>query len=216
MKNRAPFVVRIQFEIAEELFGNDIARIKSLQIRSWPNANLRHHPRKLRCVARAVRHRTCHWINNDVLRAGVVLSRVGVLDAENVARAFDYRVLEPSASSQKWPVPPPRELDTLQHAVNALVRAPRRGPKAVEGFECFISAGFCQRWRGQPLRLDCQSELGGGVLERIVGGVMGAELRIEVTENSDANCVGHAAILNGVTRNQTPARVRRLVTRGQV
>lgn len=40
-----------------------------------------------------------------------------------------------------------------------------------------------------------QLEFGGGMLERIVGGVMRAKFRIEIAENTDADGISHPDIV---------------------
>jgi hypothetical protein len=51
------------------------------------------------------------------------------------------------------------------------------------------------------------------VLQGIVGGVVGAEFRVEVADNSDADSVGHGAILIEPCVPDVPAWVRSMVRR---
>src|SRR6202035_769356 len=67
-----PFVFWIDFEVAEELFSDAVLPVKRLQIRSWAKANFGNQAGELGRILLAVRHRTSHGINNDVLRAGIV------------------------------------------------------------------------------------------------------------------------------------------------
>ncbi len=47
------------------------------------------------------------------------------------------------------------------------------------------------------MRLDRQVQLGGGVLQRVVGGVMRGKIRVEVTENSNTDGIAHRSYCNG-------------------
>ena len=83
------------------------------------------------------------------------------------------------------------ELDAFEHAVEALVGAARRGPQSIEGIEGGGGARLEQRRRWKPGRLYFELELPSGVLERIVGRVMGTEFGIEIAENPDPDGFGH-------------------------
>jgi len=54
---------------------------------------------------------------------------------------------------------------------------------------------FEDRGRGNPLRLQLQLELGGRMLQRIVGGVMGTNFGVKVAQNPNADGVVHGVIL---------------------
>jgi hypothetical protein len=83
------------------------------------------------------------------------------------------------------------ELDAFEHAIEALVGAARRGPQSIEGIEGGGVAGLEQTRRWKPGRLYFELELPSGVLERIVGRVMGPEFGIEIAENSDPDGFSH-------------------------
>src|ERR1700738_4604 len=67
--------------------------------------------------------------------------------------------------------------------------------------------GGGERGCGQPLGFNFESQLAGGVLDGIGGGVVRTKFGIEVSQNSNANGVGHAGIvLEGITLNGRIAR----------
>ena len=83
------------------------------------------------------------------------------------------------------------KLDAFEHAVETLVGAAGRGPKAIEGIEGGGGSGLEERGGRKPGRFHLDLELASRVLQRIVGGVMGAEFGIEVAENTDAEGFAH-------------------------
>jgi len=133
----APLVVWVDFEVAEEFFGRSlyILAIKRLQVRAGTQTNFGTRSRKLRRIPLAIGNSTRNGMNNDVLGSGLVLGAVRVWDAQHVAGAFDQRILEPAAGSEKRPVTGARELDALEHAIETPVRAAGRGPQAVAAFK---------------------------------------------------------------------------------
>src|SRR5271154_3149259 len=137
-----PFVIWVDFEIAKELFGCRILPIERLQVRSWAQTDFGNHAGKLGSVFLALRDRACHRINDDVLRPGIVLGSVRIFDAYDVAGALDERVLKASAGAKERPVAAPRELDSLQHAIKALVGTARRGPDSIKAFQQLLSLRF--------------------------------------------------------------------------
>src|ERR1035441_145757 len=151
-----PFKVRIDFEVAEVLFGRGLfsLSVKRLQVGAGTQANLRDRAGYLRGVALAIGHGTGDRIDDDVLRAGIVLGAVGVWDVEDVAGEFDEGVLESSAGAEERPVAAAGELDPFEHAVETLEGAAGRGPQTVETFERFFGCVSRERRSGQPLGLD--------------------------------------------------------------
>src|SRR5208337_1312663 len=143
----------------------------------------------------AIGHGAGHGIDHDIFRSGIIFGGVGVGDAEDVAGEFDEGVLKASAGAEKGPVAAAGELDALEHAVEAFVGAAGRGPEAVERFEDCFRVGSSQGWGGDPFGVDGVAQFVGGVLERIGGGVVGTECRIEVTKDSDADSVTHVVIV---------------------
>src|SRR5215469_11920895 len=141
--HRHPFEVRVDLEVAEEFFGHGllILAVKRLQIGAGAQANFGNRAGELGSVALAAGNGAGHRVNHDVVRSRVVFSGVGVLDVEHVACEFDKGVLEPATGAEKRPVPPPRELDSLQHAVETFVRTAGRSPDAVEALELFFRFG---------------------------------------------------------------------------
>src|ERR1700730_3502445 len=150
----------------------------------------------------AIGHGAGDRIDNDVFRSGIVLGGVSVSDADDVAGELDEGILESAAGGEQRPVAAAGELDALEHAIKALVRAAGRGPQGVETFKNFISVEGGERGGGQPLGFNFESQLAGGVLDGIGGGVVRTKFGIEVSQNSNANGVGHAGIvLEGIEVN---------------
>src|SRR4030088_630417 len=98
----APFVVRIDFEVAEELLGGSffVLAIERLQVGAGTEPDFGNRTGKFGSVAFAVGHGTGYGIDDNIFRAGIVFSAVGVFDVENVARELDERVLESAAGSE--------------------------------------------------------------------------------------------------------------------
>lgn len=193
--NRSPFEVGVDFEIAEKFFFDHIFSVEALEVGAGAESNLGDHSGQFRRVLFAVRHGATDGIDDNVLRAGIIFGGIGVLETDDVARAFDEGVLKSAAGSEEWPVAGARELNAGQHAVEALVGAAGRGPKTVEGFQALGGVRFEERGRGQPFGLRFDFQLAGGVLNRIIGRMMGSELCVEVPENADSNGVAHGGIL---------------------
>src|SRR5207248_618479 len=97
--------------------------------------------------------------------------------------------------AQKRPIASARKLDTFQHPVKAFVRTARRGPNSVKALQHFLSIRFKDGRSRNPSRFHRHIEGRRGVLQRLVSSMMGAELRIEVAQDSDADRVAHRAIL---------------------
>ena len=192
-----PFVLGIDFEVAEEFFGDYffVFAVKRLQVRARAKADLWDFAGELGRVAFASGDGAGYGIDDDVFRSGIVFGGVGVLDAEDVAGEFDESVLEAAAGAEKRPVTAAGELDAFEHAVKTFVGTAGRGPESIETAEDFVGGRGGQGWGGYPLGLDGQIELVGGMLQGIGGGVVGREFRIEVTEDSDANGVTHVVIV---------------------
>src|SRR5579864_743060 len=199
-----PFEFRINLEVAEEFFGDGIfvLAVERLQVRARAETNLRNRARKFGGVAFAVGNGAGDRINEDVLRSGIVFGGVGVFDVEDVARELDEGILESATGAEERPVAAARELDAFEHSVETFVWAARRGPKAVEAFELLFCLWRSKRGCRQPLAFHFYVELVGRVLQRIVDGVMRAEIGIEITQNSDADGVAHGLIvLEGTWRS---------------
>src|SRR5438034_7347594 len=64
--HRRPFVFRIDFEVAEELFDNDVLCVKRMQIRTRAQTNFRNRAGQFGGVVPSIGHGTSHRINNDV------------------------------------------------------------------------------------------------------------------------------------------------------
>ncbi len=108
--------------------------------------------------------------------------------------------MKASAGSKKRPVAFPGEFDSLQHAFKTPVGAARRRPQTVEAFQHFRGIGLEQGGRGNPLRLNNQIQLGCGVLQRVVSGVMRGVFGVKVAQNADANRLVHPVILVDIIR----------------
>ncbi len=109
----------------------------------------------------------------------------------------------PRAGAEERPVAAAGELDPFEHAVETLEGAAGRGPQAVETFERLFGCVSRERRSGQPLGLDRHVEFVGGVLQGIRGGVVRAEIRVEVAQDSDANGVTHGLIVLEAQRRVT-------------
>ena len=138
-----PFIFGIDFEVAEEFFGDDFfsLAIKRLQVGARAQANLGDFAGEFRGVTFAAGHGAGYGIDDDVFGCGIVLGGVGVFNAEDVAGELDEGVLKASAGAEIRPVAAAGELDAFEHAVETLVGTARRGPEAVEAFEKFFRAG---------------------------------------------------------------------------
>jgi len=159
-----PFVVGIDFEIAKKLLRGGVLRVERLKVRSWPQADFGNRARQFGRVFLPVRNGAGHWVNNNIFGARIVLSRVRILDAQHIAGALDERVLKTSTSAEKRPVATAREFDPFQHAVETLVGTAGRGPDSVQAFQHFLgirgeNGGSCD-----PLRIEIDLQLGGGML----------------------------------------------------
>ena len=189
-----PFEIGIDFEVAEEFFRDSffVFAVVRLQIGAGAEANFRHGAGEFRGVSLAIGHRARDRVDDDVLGSGIVFGGVGVGDVEHVAGELNEGVLKSSAGAEEGPVAAAGELDALQHSVDTLVGAARRGPDAVEGLEGLLGVGFREGGGRQPLAFDLHVELAGGVLQGVVGGVMRAEFLVEVAENGYAYRVAHA------------------------
>ena len=203
-----PFIFGIDFEVAEELFGRSLLvfSVERLQVRARAQANFRNRARELRGIALAVGDGARHGINDDVLRAGIILGAVGVFDVENVAGEFEESILESATGAEEGPIAAARELDAFEHAVETLVGAAGRGPQAVETLQRLFGGGGGERRRRQPLGFDLHVELAGGVLQRVVGGVVRAEVGIKVAQDSDADRVAHGLIVLEATLRASAQR----------
>jgi hypothetical protein len=143
--HRRPLKLRVNLEIAEEFFRYSLLvfAIKRLQIRPRAKANFRNRTRKFGRVALAIRNRTGHGVNDDVLRSGIIFCGIRVGDVEYVAGEFDEGVLKSAAGAKKRPIPATGELNAVEHPFETLVGTARRGPKTVETLQRFFSA-FCR------------------------------------------------------------------------
>src|ERR1039458_652276 len=94
-----------------------------------------------------VRNSAGNGVDDDVLPVRIFLGGGGIGNAEYVAGALDQCVLEASEGPQKGPVVDARKLNSLEHAIEALVRTSRRGPKTVERIEMREATRFEQRRR---------------------------------------------------------------------
>src|SRR6202165_2260632 len=186
-----PLELRIHLVVAEEFFLDHFFSVIRREIRSGTEVDLFNFAGELGRLRIFGRNGTGDGINDDVLGLRVLFGGGRVVDAEHVPCALDERVLEDSAGAEEWPVVDARELDAFEHAVETFVGAARRGPQTIEGIEGGDGSRFEQRRRRKPGRFYFQLELPGGVLKRIVGRVMGAELGIEVAENPDPDGFAH-------------------------
>src|ERR1700693_5712672 len=186
-----PFEFRIHLVVAEEFFLDRFFSVIRREVRPGTEADLFNFAGELGRLRIAVRDGAGDGIDDDVLGVRVFFGGGGVADAEHVPGALYERVLKASAGAEKWPVVDAGELDAFKHAVEAFVRAARRGPQTIEGIEGGDGSRFEQRRRRKPGRFYCELELPRGVLKRIVGRVMGAELGIEVAENPDPDGFAH-------------------------
>ncbi len=59
----------------------------------------------------------------------------GIFDAKHVASTLDQRILEACASAEIRAIMNARELDTFEHAIEALKRAACRTPETIESIE---------------------------------------------------------------------------------
>src|SRR5437667_9652149 len=64
--HRRPFVYRIDFKVAEELFGNDILSVERVQIRARSQTNFRNPAGQFGGVVPSIGHGTSQRINNYV------------------------------------------------------------------------------------------------------------------------------------------------------
>ena len=211
----APFVVGIDFEVAEEFFGHDflVFAVERLQVGPGTEANLWYFAGQLRCVTFAPGDGAGHGVDDDILRAGIVFGAVGIGDAENVAGKLDQGVLKTSACTEKRPIAVAGEFDASKHALETLVGTAGRSPEAVKAFEDFFCALGDERRRRYPFRFKLQLHFFGSVLQGLGGGVVGTEIRIEVTEDSDANRIAHWVIVLERATVNFGEEVRRLVRR---
>src|SRR5437588_12515561 len=132
--NRA-FKLRIHFVIAKEFFSDYILLVKRMQIRSWPDANFRDLAGKFWRILCPVGDRAGHRRNHDVLRIRIILRRIRVLHAQDIARTLYQSVLKSPSCAYERPVATAGEFDPPQHSVEAFIGTPWPGPKPVERSE---------------------------------------------------------------------------------
>src|SRR3954468_17018233 len=132
-----PFKLGIDFEVAEEFFGDDffLLPVEGLEVGAGAEANLGDGAGEFGRVAVAVGDGAGDGVDDDVLRSGIVFGGVGVGDVEHVAGEFDEGVLKSAAGAEEGPVAAAGELDAFEHAVKTFVGTAGRSPEPVEGFE---------------------------------------------------------------------------------
>src|SRR6202163_85433 len=190
-----PFVVGIDFEVAEELFGDRILRIVRLQVGTRPQANFRNRTGKLGRTLGAIGYGAGHRVDDDVFRTGIILGAVRILDSEHIADTFDQSILKAAAGAEEGPVTPAGEFNAFQHAIKTFIRTAWRRPNSVETLQ-FLFCARLQEARGcDPLAFDGQIQLGGGMLERLLDSRKSRRLGIVIPENSYADGIAHLAIL---------------------
>jgi len=150
----SPFIVGIDFEVAEEFFGDRVLRIERLQVRAGAQANFRDRAYELGGALCAIRDGASDRIDDDVLRSGIVLGAIGIFDPQDVADALDERVLKAAAGSEEGPVAPAGEFDALQHAVKTFVGTAWRCPESVKALQSFLCVGLEDARSCDPLRFD--------------------------------------------------------------
>src|ERR1700724_3552693 len=104
--HRRPFKIRIDFKVAEKLFGGGLLvfAVKRLQVGAGTQANVGDRSGELGSLVFAVWNGAGYRIDDNVLRPGIVLGAVGVLNVEYVAGELDKGVLESAAGSEERPV----------------------------------------------------------------------------------------------------------------
>src|SRR5579864_6431657 len=145
-----PFVIRINFEVAEEFFGGGVLHIERLEVGAWAQTDFGDQAGESGGVFLAVGDGACDGVDDDVLGAGIVLGAVGILDAEHVAGTLDESVLKASAGAEKRPVTAAGEFDSLEHAVEALVGTAGGGPDSVQAFEQVLGVRGENGWSRDP------------------------------------------------------------------
>src|SRR5271154_2674982 len=80
-----PFVLGVDFEVAEELFGYDffVLAVERLQVGAGAKADFGHLAGELWRIAFDASDGAGYRVDHDVLRSGVILGAVGVGDAED-------------------------------------------------------------------------------------------------------------------------------------
>ena len=120
----------------------------------------------------------------------VILSVLRVGEAEHAPGILDHDVLEPAARADKGPAFLPSEADCVQRADETLIRAARGTPERIEPLHCL--GGLLLKGRSrQPLHLHSDACGSSGVRERLVGGGVRAEARVEVADDADAGGLSH-------------------------
>src|SRR5437660_5645565 len=120
-----PFKLWISLVITEELLSDNVFLVEGMKVRPWPDADFRDRPAQLWCVRRGSWNGAGDGRNHNVLRPGIVFSRIGILDSHDVSRTLYQSVLKAPSSTDEGPVTAAGEFNSAQHAVEAFVRTGR-------------------------------------------------------------------------------------------
>jgi hypothetical protein len=115
----------------------------------------------------------------------VVLRVRGVLEAEHVARVLEHHVLEAAARSEGRHAALAAVAQRAQRAAEASVRAAGRAQQRVGGVEVADRVGRV------PAHVGLDAQLGRRVAQRVVGGDVRRERRVELADHRDVEMRGH-------------------------
>src|SRR5207237_5613201 len=144
------FTLVIYVVITEELLSDNVFLVEGMKVRPWPDADFRDRPAQLWCIRRGSWNGAGDGRNHNVLRPGIVFSRIGILDPHDVSRTLYQSVLKAPSSTDEGPVTTAGEFNSTQHAVEAFVRTGRRGPESVESLEFLLKIGTKKRVGWEP------------------------------------------------------------------
>jgi hypothetical protein len=156
-----------------------------------------------RRFARGTRQRARNRSDYKIVRRRLILRRIGVVNSQYVARILYQSILATASSSRERHLTRARKLDSVEHAVETLVRAGGRGPQRVEPVQDFIAPVAIERGRRNPSDVNIDAEPLRRFLRSRLHGDVGDEARIEIANDADFD--GRHSIS---VANATPATTR--------
>src|SRR6266404_1759162 len=129
-----PLEFRIHLVVTEKFLCDDVFLVERMKIGSRTDANFWNWTGQLWLSRCAVGNGTCHGMDDNVLRSGIILCRIGVFNVHHISRTLYQSVLEAPSSADKGPVSATRKLNASQHSVETLVGTAGGGPEPVKIF----------------------------------------------------------------------------------
>src|SRR5438552_8375676 len=115
-------------------------------------------------------------------------------------------MLKSAARAEEGRIPPASELDRVERALHAAIGSSRGGEQTVALRQTLRGRRVEQRRRRQPADFERRRELLCQLPERGVGCRVGAEIWIEVPDDSDVDCLAHQSdATSTVKRTLAPA-----------